>query len=95
VKLSEIPISTVKDHCGISGADSDGLIEIYIAAAKKQISDYTGHSIEDLDNYEDIPYAFLAIVCEMYSYRTMTVDVDKLNPMAAQIMNMHCVNLLS
>lgn len=94
MKISEVELGTIKDHCGISGSDSDGLLEIYKAAAAQQISGYTGLTAEEMDELPDLTYAYLALVCEMFNSRTVTVEIDKVNPMAMQIMNSHCVNLL-
>ncbi len=94
MKVSEVTADTIKDHCGISGEDSNGLIEVYKAAAISEICGYTALSADELDNYEDITYALLALIGEMYTVREMTVDIDKINPMAAQILGSHRRNLL-
>ena len=94
MKISEVSLSLIKDHCGISGSDSDELLEVYRAAAVRQIADYTGISEEGLDEFPDLVYPFLAIIGDMFNNRTMAADSDKLNPMAEQIMNLHCRNFL-
>lgn len=94
MKISEITDGIIKEHCGISGNDSDALIAVYRSAAIAEICAYTALSPEELDEYEDISYAFLALVCEMFSTREMTVEIDTLNPMAEQILNSHRRNLL-
>lgn len=94
MRVSEVTDDIIKDHCGISGDDSDALIAVYKGAAISEICSYTGFSREELDEHEDITYAYLAIVAEMFSVREMTVEIDRLNPMAAQILNSHRRNLL-
>lgn len=94
MRISEITDGIIKDHCGISGNDSDALIGVYRSAAIAEICAYTALSPDELDDHEDISYAFLALVCEMFSMREMTVELDKLNPMAEQILNSHRRNLL-
>lgn len=94
MRISDVTDEIIKDHCGVSGNDSDALIAVYKAAAISEICGYTALSREELDEYEDITYAFLAIVAEMFSVREMTVEIDRLNPMAAQILNSHRRNLL-
>lgn len=94
MRVSEVTDSVIKDHCGVSGGDSDALIEVYKSAAIAEICGYTGLSAEELDEHEDITYAFLVITAEMFSVREMTVEIDRLNPMAAQILNSHRRNLL-
>lgn len=94
MKISEVTREIIKDHCGISDNDSDGLLDVYREAAVLQISGYTGLSREELDDHPDLAYALLAIVGEMFTTRDMRVEYDKLNPMAKQIMDLHRVNLL-
>ncbi len=94
MKISEVSLSLIKDHCGVSDSDSDELLKVYKEAAKKQIIDYTGLSAEEADEFPDLIYPLLAIIGDMFNSRTMTVDNDKLNPMAVQIMNLHCRNFL-
>ncbi len=94
MRVSEITDEIIKEHCGISSNDSDNLISVYKDAAIAEICAYTALSPEEINEHEDISYAFLALVCEMFSTREMTVELDKLNPMAAQILDSHRRNLL-
>lgn len=94
MKISEVTREILKDHCGISGDDSDDLLDVYSDVAIHQICDYTGLSQEGIDDFPDLVYAYLALVGEMFSTREMRVEFDKLNPMAKQIMDLHRVNLL-
>lgn len=94
MKISGVTDEMIKDHCGISGNDSDGLLTIYKSAALGFMTAYTALSADELDELPDAAYAYLAIVCEMYKTREMTVEPDNLNPMAAQILNSHRRNLL-
>ena len=95
MKLSEVTTDIVMAHCGCSDDESRALIEIYSPAAKKYVADYTAHTAEELDEYEDIPYAFLCVACEMYNNRSMTVDADKLNPLARSILDLHCHSFIA
>lgn len=45
-----------------------------------------------LDDYEDLVYPFMAIISFMYDNRQMTVDKDKINPVAASALNLHTFN---
>ena len=94
MKISGISDELIKEHCGISGSDSDELIAVYKSAAIAQICAYTGLTAEELDGLEDVAYAFLAIVGEMFSVREMTVEITDLNPMAKQILESHRRNFL-
>lgn len=94
MKISEVSLSVVKAHCGISGGDSDELLGVYMAAAKKIAADYTGLSEEQLDDFPDITVAFLNMVNEMYSQRLVMTAGAQMNAFQRQILDMHSVNLL-
>lgn len=69
MKISEVSLSAVKAHCGISGEDSDELLKIYMSAAIKIAADYTGLTEKQLDEYPDITVAYLNIHSyEVHSY---------------------------
>lgn len=94
MKISEVSLSAVKAHCGISGEDSDELLKIYMSAAIKIAADYTGLSEEQLDEYPDITVAYLNMVNEMYSQRLVMTAGTQMNEFQRQILDMHAVNLL-
>ncbi len=94
MKISEVSLSAVKAHCGISGTDSDELLGIYMDAAKKLCADYTGLSEEQLDEYPDITVAFLNMVNEMFSQRLVMTAGTQMNEFQRQILDMHSVNYL-
>ena len=94
MKLSEVSLSVIKAHCGVSGDDSDELLNVYSDAAKKLVQDYTGLSPEELDKFPDITVAFLNMVNEMYSQRLVMTSGTQMNEFQRQILDMHSVNLL-
>ncbi len=94
MKVSEITLETVKDYCGVSGSDSDALLNGYMAAAKGFICGYTGLNAEQADEHEEFSVAFLCLVNDMHTNRTRTVDKAELNPTVEQILAMHSVNYL-
>ncbi len=94
MKISEVSLSAVKAHCGISGEDSDELLGIYMDAAKKLCADYTGLSKEQLDEFPDITVAYLNMVNEMYSQRLVMTAGTQMNDFQRQILDMHSVNYL-
>lgn len=94
MKLSEVSLSVIKAHCGVSGDDSDELLNVYSDAAKKLVQDYTGLSPEELDEFPDITVAFLNMVNEMYSQRLVMTSGTQMNEFQRQILDMHSVNLL-
>lgn len=94
MKLSEVSLSVIKAHCGVSGDDSDELLNVYSDAAKKLCEDHTGLSPEELDEFPDITVAFLNMVNEMYSQRLVMTSGTQMNEFQRQILDMHSVNLL-
>lgn len=94
MKLSEVSLSVVKAHCGVSGTDSDELLDVYMDAGKKLVCDYTGLSETEVDDFPDITVAFLNIVNEMFSQRLIMTSGTQLNEFQRQILDMHSVNLL-
>ena len=104
MKISEITqeliLNQLRENAGaLSEADLQ-----YISALEDAtiayIEDWTGiHGVDEpddngrmLDDYEDLVYPFMAIISTMYDTRQMTVDRDKINPVAASMLNMHTFN---
>lgn len=94
MKISEVSLSVIKAHCGVSGNDSDELLKVYLEAAKRLAADYTGLSEEQLDEFPDITVACLNMVNEMYSQRLVMTAGTKMNEFQRQILDMHSVNYL-
>lgn len=94
MKISEVNLSVIKAHCGLSGDESDELLTVYSDAAKKVVEDYTGLSAEQLDEFPDITVAFLNIVNEMFSQRLVMTSGLQLNAFQRQILDLHSVNLI-
>ena len=94
MKLSEVSLSVIKAHCGISGEDSDELLTVYMDAAKRLAEDYTGLSAQQLDDYPDITVAWLNMVNEMFTQRLVMTSGTQMNEFQRQILDMHSVNYL-
>jgi len=104
MKISEITQDLIlsqlrENEAALSDADLayiDGLKEATIA----YIKDWTGIKGLDtpdengrmLDDYEDLIYPFMAIISFMYDNRQMTVEKDRINPVAASALNLHSFN---
>lgn len=94
MKASELSLDLIKLHCGISGNDSNDLIEMYKEAAIKLASDYTGLSKEKLDEFPDITVAVLNMINEMFSQRLVMTGETQMNAFQKQILDLHSVNYL-
>ena len=92
--LSEVSLEQIKDFCGVSGDDSDALLELISDGARGFILGYTGLDEAAADKLSDLSLAFMVLVNEMFTNRTYTVETDKLNPFVAQVLASHRENLL-
>lgn len=93
MKISEVTTKTLCDY--IHPADENDLIlPIILDASKSYVSSYTGLSLEELDEYEDVTVALLVLCSDMYDNRAMTVDKSNVNKVVDSILGMHCINLL-
>lgn len=97
MKLSEIELSLVKEYLRQDGDEEDRLVQAIIDSAKSYLCNYTGQSIEVLEQHEDVVIAVLVLIAEFYDNRTITVN-DRLNlrvnMMLESLLGRHSVNLL-
>ena len=97
MKLSELDLSLVKEYLRQDGDEDDRLITAIIEASKSYICNYTGQSIEQLEEHEDVTVAVLVLIAEFYDNRTINVN-DRLNlrinTMLEGLLGRHSVNLL-
>ena len=70
------------------------LIEAEYRAAVSFCVGYTGQSVEYILGNEIFRPAIFCLVADMHDVRAYSVQNDKVNPVAAQILGMHSVNLL-
>ena len=95
-KISQITYQDVADYIRLSEVtESDqatltNLINISI----DYISKYTGVTVENLDNYNDMVIVVFILCQDMWDNRTMYVDNTNLNKVVETILGMHCINLL-
>ena len=94
MKLSEVTSAKIKAFCGVSD-DEDGMLEICAGAAKSYIKGYTGLDDTQIDKYEDITVAYFVLINDMYSSRDFSSDRASQNPVTAQILALHSINLLN
>lgn len=93
MKVSELTPVTIKDFCGISDTDSDNIITALISSAKAYIRDYTGLTDEQIDKHEDITYACMVLVNDMFTQRDYTLSSHKqAAPTVKSILSMHALN---
>lgn len=96
MKVKDISNDTLKDYCGISDDDSDAIIAVLKGAAIAFIREYTGLSDEEIEELDDIDYAYMVLVNDMYTNREYNSAQARkgtmLNPTVKTILEMHCKN---
>lgn len=97
MKLSEIDVPFVKEYLRQDGDEDDKLIEAILEGAKDYIVKYTGQSLEQLEDSEDLTIAVLVLVAEFYDNRTISVNDRinlKVNMMLESLIGRYSINLL-
>ena len=95
-KVSEITSEDVAEYLRLPEVTEDdtNTLNNLIGISKAFISNYTGRTIEELDNYQDFVIVSLVLCQDMWDNRTLYVDSSNLNNVIETILGMHSVNLL-
>lgn len=95
-KVSDITANDVADYIRlVDFTDEDtNTLNNLIGIAKTFIMNYTGHTLEDLDNYQDFIIVVLILCQDMWDNRTLYVDKGTLSYPVETILGMHSINLL-
>lgn len=96
MKLGEIQLDDVRTYLRLTEDEheDDSLITAIMSSASSFILNYTGLTAEEADEISDFQYAFLCLCSDMYNTRDMTVQQDKLNPIAKCILDMNRANCI-
>ena len=97
MKLSEIDVPFVKEYLRQDGDEDDKLIGAILEGAKDYIVKYTGQSLEQLEESEDLTIAVLVLVAEFYDNRTISVNERinlRINSMLESLIGRYSVNLI-
>lgn len=97
MKLSEIDVPFVKEYLRQDGDEDNKLIESILEGSKDYIVKYTGQSLEQFEESEDLTIAVLVLCAEFYDNRTISVN-DRLNlrvnMMLESLIGRYSVNLI-
>lgn len=95
-KVSEITYSDVADYIRLVEVTEDyqKTLNNLIGIAKTFIASYTGHTMEELDDYQDFIIVVFILCQDMWDNRTLYVDKNTLSYPVETILNMHSKNLL-
>ena len=95
-KVSQITPENMAEYLRLSETtvDDQNTLNTMIKVAIDYMAKYTGHTAEELDDYNDLVIVALVLVQDMWDNRTLYVDTDKTNKVVESILNLHAVNLL-
>lgn len=96
-KVSQITASDVWEYLNTSEtmtASDTNTLNNLIGIAKAFISNYTGRTTAELDDYQDFVIVVFVLCQDMYDNRTLYVDKSNINHVVETILGMHSVNLL-
>ena len=95
-KVSDVTANDVADYIRLVDFTNDdtNTLNNLIGIAKTFIMNYTGHTLEELDNYQDFVIVVLILCQDMWDNRTLYVDKGNLSYPVDTILGMHSVNLL-
>ena len=95
-KVSQITYSDVADYIRLVEVTQDYQVTLnnLIGIAKTFIASYTGHTMAELDDYQDFIIVVFILCQDMWDNRTLYVDKATLSYPVETILNMHSVNLL-
>ena len=94
VTVSTMTLAMVKNYLRVDTSADDSLLTVILAAAKRFCAQYTGLTLENLDDHEDMPLAVLVVAADMYEVRQVTLNGTQINPTTAQILGTYSINLL-
>lgn len=95
-KVSDITYQDVAEYLRLTEVDAndEATLTNLINISKSFMANYTGHTIEELDNYNDFIIVVLILCQDMWDNRTLYVDNTNLNKVVDTILGMHSINLL-
>lgn len=94
--VSNITAQDLADYIRIVDITEDDIntLNSILNVAKSFIVHYTGHTMEELDNYQDFVIVVCILAQDMWDNRTLYVDKSNLNKVVETILGMHSINLL-
>lgn len=95
-KVSDITAQDLADYIRIPDPSSDDITTLnnLLMVAKIYVGEYTGRSLDELDEYKDIIICIMILVQDMWDNRTLYVETNNVNKVVESILNLHSVNLL-
>lgn len=88
MKVSELTVDFLQEYVRADGSAAM-ILKPMLTAAVSYVMAYTGLTKAQLDDYEDITLAVMALVADMYDVRQYTVNNAEVNPTVRSILDQH------
>ena len=95
-KVSDITAQDIAEYLRLPDVTASDLqtLNNLIGISKTFISNYTGRSLEELDDYQDFVIVAFILCQDMWDTRSLYVDTSNLSHVVETVLGMHSVNLL-
>ena len=95
-KVSDITYQDIAEYLRLPEVSQDDIntLNNLISISKTFITNYTGRTTAELDNFQDFVIVVLILRQDMWDNRTLYVDNSNINKVVDTILGMHSVNLL-
>lgn len=94
-KISDITYQDLAEYLKlVEYEDEISTLNNMLNIAKNFIANYTGRTLEDLDNFNDLVSVVFVLVQDMYDNRSLYVDKSTLNNVVETALGLHQINLL-
>lgn len=95
-KVSDITPMSLADYLRLPEVTAEDIntLDNLLIISKAYISNYTGRTVDELDNFQDFVIVVLILCQDMWDNRALYVDKTNLNHVTETILGMHSVNLL-
>lgn len=95
-KVSDITYQDIAEYLRLPEVSQDDIntLNNLIGISKTFITNYTGRTTAELDNFQDFVIVVLILCQDMWDNRTLYVDNSNINKVVDTILGMHSVNLL-
>lgn len=95
-KVSDLTAANIAEYLRLpdpTTEDTNTLTTI-LGVAKTYVTQYTGKTLAQLDDYQDIIIAVLVLCQDMWDNRTLYVEESNVNKVVESILGLHSENLL-
>ena len=98
MKLSNLTANVCAKYIGVDESDTEGIAmidSVLLPAAMSRAEAYTGQTLDQLEQYDEVTVAVLALCSFLYDNRSMTVDTDRQNEVIAGFLDAYRANLIA